>query len=61
MVFLFKCLDCGEVFEIVGGIGSAFIQGMTCPTCKSENIHKKWTVPVIHFKGDGFTKKIKDE
>jgi putative FmdB family regulatory protein len=60
-VYLFKCKDCDETFEIVGGFESPFISGMTCPVCKSKNIQRKFTVPVIHFHGDGFSKKVEDE
>ena len=55
----YHCKHCKKDFEIT--IMSYFEKyQMACPSCGSVNIQKKLNKPYIIFKGDGFTKSVKE-
>ena len=48
-IYEFDCQDCGDSFESLV-LSFSRIDGVTCPECKSENVHKK--ISTFAVKGD---------
>ena len=48
-IYEFDCQDCGDSFESLV-MSFSKIEGVTCPECKSENVHKK--ISSFAVKGD---------
>ena len=60
MIYNFVCDDCGKYFEINS---QPFVinNNQSCPNCRSKNVHRKYNLNSIHYKGKGFTKKVKGD
>jgi len=56
-IYNYKCSNCGHEFEILHGIKDK--RPVQCPNCKKNTLVKQFTVNNIHFKGKGYTKKIR--
>jgi len=48
-IYEFDCQDCGDSFESLV-MSFTKIDGVTCPECKSKNVHKK--ISTFAVKGD---------
>lgn len=63
MIYTFICIDCKKKFaeEIPMDRYSTFTT-ILCPTCYSSRVKRTYiqSIPVI-FKGEGFTKSVKEE
>ena len=51
-IYEFICADCQDSFEQL--LSYSATQKPACPSCGSEQTHRKLSAPAIHFKGDGF-------
>jgi len=60
MIYSFVCSDCGKYFEIHSK-PFAINNSQTCPDCKSKNVYRKYNLNSIHYKSNGFTKKVKGD
>lgn len=62
MIYLFKCKDCGHKFSKELTYDEYMTQTIhACPSCHSFNTKRTYIeIPVI-FKGEGFTKSVKEE
>jgi len=61
-IYVYKCEDCGEKFEVSGTY--KFLQNYkpVCPTCWKENVRKIINSPLtVIYEGEGFTKKVKEK
>jgi putative FmdB family regulatory protein len=54
MTFLFKCKDCHQEFEISANI-TDFVK-TNCPSCKGNNVIRKYSSIPFILKGLGFYK-----
>lgn len=61
MIYNFVCLDCEKVFEIHSSPFSIQKENVNCPDCNKNNIRRKYNANPIHYKGRGFTKKVKGD
>lgn len=60
MIYSFVCDNCGKHFEIHSQPFS-IDNKQQCPDCKSKKVHRKYNSNPIHYKGKGFTKKVKGD
>jgi putative FmdB family regulatory protein len=51
--FEFVCKSCGEEF-LVRFKDKEYLRECKCPFCDSKDFRRKFSVPSIHFKGNGF-------
>jgi putative FmdB family regulatory protein len=49
-IYEFKFNNCGTVFKKGFHLGDD-MSGVVCPICKSDQVHRVFTVPYIEFKG----------
>jgi putative FmdB family regulatory protein len=61
MRYLFQCKECKKEFEVAISWKYLDMSQIYCPDCNSNNIVRKWNVPSVIYKDDGYTKKIKME
>lgn len=63
MQYIFQCQnqDCKNEFEIYAKIGTLIVKDLICPECKGKDIKRKWLPTVVHYRGGGFSKQIKQE
>lgn len=63
MNYQFRCLECSYEFDreltLKEYADGALLQ--ECPHCHSINYQRVFSVVPVIFKGDGFTKAVKDE
>lgn len=62
MIYLYKCKDCKAKLEVTLKLGEKLSK---CPNCKSTEVSRVFTIPSVHFHGNGFystdTKGVSDE
>ncbi len=51
-IYEFACQDCGTNFE--KRISFSQTAAPACDACESNNVHRRMSVPAIHFKGSGW-------
>ena len=60
MIYSFVCKDCEKYFEI-NSQPFVISNKQICPNCRSQNVYRKYNINSIHYKGKGFTKKVKGD
>lgn len=62
MIYSYECKRCGTEFSVSMSLKKyETLKVKGCPVCFSERIKRDYEVPEIHFKGDGFTKSVKED
>lgn len=61
MTYTFKCKKCDASFDVESSWNQIVGMKVFCPVCKSDRVHRKYSVPAISFKGEGFYSSKKDE
>jgi putative FmdB family regulatory protein len=55
-IYEYSCLNCHAHFEWKRNYD---VRRKKCPKCKLKKLARIWTVAGIHFKGTGYTQKIR--
>lgn len=56
----FKCKKCNYKFFVDAPIGGISSDDIECPKCRGK-VSRIWFPIPIHYKSDGFTKRIKEK